>query len=109
MAPQVGQVVLGAYALLLGVGGVLGFVRARSLPSLIAGLLSAVAAGVAVAVSFREPRTGFGLGWALALGLAVLFGSRLARTRKFMPAGLVGLASVVVLVVLSVLLAAPAA
>src|SRR5262249_14288123 len=96
--PLLGQVTLAVYAALLAVGGVLGFVRARSHASLVSGLLSAVAAVVAAVLSRLGYRFGLPLGVLLAAGLAVLFGYRYAiRNKKFMPSGLLAVVSLVVL------------
>ena len=94
----VGQLVLGIYAVLLAVGGVIGYTKAGSRPSLIAGLGSAVAAILALLLSFQNPNWGMGLGALVAVLLAVFFGYRFAvKTRKFMPAGLLAVVSVAVL------------
>ena len=96
----VGQVALGIYAVLLAVGGVIGYTKAGSRPSLIAGLGSAVASILALVLSFQNSGWGMGLGALVAIVLAVFFGYRCAvKTRKFMPAGLLAVLSVVVLVV----------
>lgn len=109
MDPVVGQIALGVYALLLAVGGVMGFVKARSQASLKAGLLSAIIASVCAGWSIRDPGTGFGLGIVLALVLLSLFAPRFAKSRKFMPAGLLCVASLVVAALLALLLIRPAA
>src|SRR5271166_1278770 len=96
----VGQVVLGIYAVLLAVGGVIGYTKAGSKPSLIAGLGSAVATILALVLSFQNASWGMGLGALIAIVLAIFFGYRYAaKTRKFMPAGLLAVVSVVVLAV----------
>ena len=96
----VGQVALGIYAVLLAVGGVIGYTKAGSRPSLIAGLGSAVAAILALLLSFQNSRWGMGLGALVAILLAVFFGYRFAvKTRKFMPAGLLAVVSLAVLAV----------
>jgi uncharacterized membrane protein (UPF0136 family) len=99
--PTVGQVTLGIYALLLAIGGVIGYVKAGSRPSLIAGSISALAALLALGLSVGNNRLGVPLGLILSIALFVLFGYRYAvKTRKFMPSGLLAVASLVVLAVM---------
>src|SRR3974390_475818 len=95
-----GQISLGIYAVLLAVGGIIGYTKAGSRPSLYAGLASAVAALLALLVSFQHKNWGMALGLLLALLLTFLFGHRYAvKTRKFMPAGLLAIVSLVVMAV----------
>src|SRR5271166_3097442 len=95
-----GQVVMGVYAVLLAVGGIIGYTKAGSRPSLIAGLASAVAALLSLMLSLQNTTWGMGLGAVVAILLAVFFGYRfVVKTRKFMPAGLLAVVSVVVLAV----------
>jgi uncharacterized membrane protein (UPF0136 family) len=101
MNPRVGLVVLIVYAVLLIVGGVIGFVKARSRPSLIAGTISGVIALIAAWISgtYNEDG-GYSIALLLAIALFILFTYRASRTRKFMPAGLLSVASVVVIAVM---------
>jgi len=97
----VGLITLGIYALLLGIGGLMGYLKAGSRPSLIAGSISALAALVALGLSIANPRLGVSLGLLLSITLFVLFGYRYAvKTRKFMPSGLLAVASLIVLAVM---------
>ncbi len=99
--PLVGHVTLGIYAALLAVGGVMGFVKARSHASLISGLLSAIFAVVALVMARMGNTWGFPLGTLLAITLFILFGYRYAiHNRKFMPSGMLAVVSLVVLAVL---------
>ncbi len=101
MITLVGHVTLGIYAALLAVGGVMGFVKARSHASLVSGLLSAIFAVVALVMARMGNTWGFPLGMLLAITLFVLFGYRYAlRNRKFMPSGMLAVVSLVVLGVL---------
>jgi uncharacterized membrane protein (UPF0136 family) len=101
MNPRVGLVVLIVYAVLLIVGGVIGFVKARSRPSLIAGTVSGVIAILAAAISATYNEDGgYSLALLLAIGLFLFFGYRASVTRKFMPAGLLAVASVAVIAVM---------
>jgi len=99
--PLVGQVTLGIYALLLAVGGLIGYLKAGSRPSLIAGMVSALAALAALGLSAGNNRLGVSLGMLLSIALFLLFGYRYAvKTRKFMPSGLLAVVSLVVLAVM---------
>jgi uncharacterized membrane protein (UPF0136 family) len=95
-----GQIALAIYAVLLAVGGVIGYTKAASKPSLIAGLASALAAILALAISFQNASLGMGLAAAVAALLFLFFGYRFAvKTRKFMPSGLLAVVSLAVLAV----------
>ncbi|MBV8077027.1 MAG: TMEM14 family protein [Planctomycetaceae bacterium] len=99
--PIVGHVTLGIYAVLLAVGGIMGFVKAQSRASLIAGLVSAATALVALVLARLRYALGFPLGMALAIVLFLFFGYRFAlRGRKFMPTGLLTVLSLVVLAIM---------
>ena len=97
----IGPFVLFLYALTLGVGGIMGFVKARSHASLVSGLLSAVAAVVAAVLSMMGYKWGIPLGATLAIDLFILFGYRYAiRNKQFMPSGMLAVVSLVVLLLL---------
>jgi uncharacterized membrane protein (UPF0136 family) len=104
-SPIVGHITLAIYAVLLAAGGVIGFVRARSRPSLIAGVGSAVGALVALGLAIMKSPFGFPLGFTLALVLFVFFGYRYAlRAHKFMPSGLMTVVSLIVVGVMAVVM-----
>ncbi|WP_165219959.1 TMEM14 family protein [Aquisphaera insulae] len=93
ITPLAIQIVLGIYAVLLAVGGVMGYVKAGSKPSLIAGLASAALTALGVALSFASPVLGLGLGLFVAVALVYVFGRRFMQTRKVMPAGMLAIVS----------------
>ncbi|WP_435007767.1 TMEM14 family protein [Tundrisphaera lichenicola] len=97
--PLIGQVALGIYGFLLIVGGIIGYRKAGSRPSLIAGSLSGIVAFAALAVSTRS-LLGFQIGAALAALMLVVFDIRYFKTRKFMPSGLLAALSLITLVIL---------
>ena len=100
LSPFAGQIALVVYAVLLAVGGIIGYTKAASRPSLIAGLASALAALLALALSFQNASLGMGLGSAVAVLLFLFFGYRFAvKTRKFMPSGLLAVVSLAVMAV----------
>jgi uncharacterized membrane protein (UPF0136 family) len=103
MTSTIAHLTLAVYAALLAVGGVIGFIKARSQASLIAGLVSAIAALVALSLSLAGYWWGTALGSLLAIILFLFFGYRYAiRNRIFMPAGLMAVVSLVVLAIMMV-------
>jgi uncharacterized membrane protein (UPF0136 family) len=99
--PLVGEITLGLYALLLAAGGLIGYFKAGSRASLIAGMSSALAALLALCLWTRSSSLGIALGLILSIVLFVLFAYRYAvKTRKFMPNGLLAVVSLIVLAVM---------
>jgi uncharacterized membrane protein (UPF0136 family) len=85
------------YGILLIVGGAMGYVKAKSVPSLVAGLVCGL---IALFLGYRyawhfAPHVAL----ILALILIFLMGRRYLRTRKAMPALLIVVLSVVVAIV----------
>lgn len=88
------------YAVLVAVGGLIGYLKAKSLPSLIAGILSFLAL-LAAAHGMRTGEAwGMPLAIALALFLLVFFSLRYVKSspRAFMPGGLMAILSLFTLV-----------
>ena len=96
----VAQIVLGIYGALLAVGGIVGFLKAGSRPSMIAGLTSAALVFGCLALTFINAELGRILGLTLSLLLGVWFGYRYANRPKLMPSGLLAVLSGIVLLVL---------
>lgn len=82
------EISLLVYAILVSAGGVFGFLKAKSKASLIAGLISGALVITAYSISKRNPSTGFMVGAAVTGLLLIVFGMRLAKTKKFMPSGM---------------------
>lgn len=100
MKAKTNGIVVIVYALFVLIGGMIGFAKAHSLPSLIMGTVSAFAllgAGVAM---LRQMKSGYYLAGALSAILACFFAYRLILTQNFMPAGLMSLLSLIVLIAL---------
>ncbi len=88
------ELILWIYIVLLVIGGVIGFVKAKSKPSLIASSIFAVALAMVNLnlVNIRHLAD-------ILLGLLiVVFAMRYAKTKKFMPAGMMIILTVVTLV-----------
>jgi uncharacterized membrane protein (UPF0136 family) len=88
------NLVLWIYIVLLVVGGLIGFLKAKSRVSLImsvafAALLSLCAAGIIFQYYVAD---------ILLAALLVFFGMRLTKTKKFMPAGMMLILTLVALV-----------
>lgn len=77
-----------AYGILVLVGGILGYIQAKSKMSLISGLVSGVLLILAAIASLAGQPWGLFLAAAITAALIVVFIIRWFKTRKFMPAGL---------------------
>ncbi len=82
------QVVLVSHAVLLGAGGIIGFVKAKSKPSFIAGVTSAILLLLCFAGSFRAPTTAELGAFVISDLLVTVFAIRMSKTKKFMPSGM---------------------
>jgi uncharacterized membrane protein (UPF0136 family) len=94
-------VVLLLYALFMIAGGVMGYRKAGSKVSLVAGAGSGVALLVAFLLVPSTPVGGYWVGALTSLLLCVVFAARVARTGKFMPAGGLLVVSIAALIVLT--------
>jgi len=89
--------VLWIYIVLLLVGGLIGFLKAKSKVSLIT---SAVFAALLILTTLRgvfQPGFALGLANITLVVLLVVFAVRLAKTKKFMPSGLMLVATTIAL------------
>ncbi len=88
------------YAALLLAGGVIGYTKAKSTPSLISGVITAILAVIsAFLLQNHHPTKGLGLGILTALAVGVFFIRRYGQTRQAMPAIPVIILSALVLIV----------
>ncbi len=84
---EIAQIAIPVYAVLMLLGGIMGFVKGKSKASLIAGAGSAAALAGCYAFSFSDLKTALMIAFALAPVLEAVFAMRLAKTKKFMPSG----------------------
>jgi uncharacterized membrane protein (UPF0136 family) len=106
MDSQTTAVVIWVYGALILLGGIVGFIKAKSKPSLIAGGISGavlLACGWAV-WNDSEGARDFGLWFAVALAIILMmfFAARFMKSKKIMPAGLMAGLSFAALVMLVV-------
>ena len=100
------------YLLVFGVltvaGGVMGFVKAKSRPSLVAGSISGAAllVGAYLIGTGTMTRVGLFVGLVVSLALAGRFIGGFRKSKKVMPAGLMALLGIVGVVITSLGLAA---
>ncbi len=88
------------YAILLLLGGIMGYVSAKSKPSLISGVISGLLLFVTIILQLQQIALGLILAKIITGFLVLVFMIRLWKTRKFMPAGLMLVVSVAILVIL---------
>ena len=88
------------YVILLLIGGLIGFFKARSQVSLITSAVSA-ALLILTHIGIIEPSFGRKLADIIMIALLVIFAMRLAKSKKFMPNGLMLVLTVLVLAMLN--------
>lgn len=97
---QTKAIIVWVYGALVLVGGVMGWVKAKSKPSLISGIIFGVAL-ILFGHGINQGRAAdVWVAIALAGLLAIIMGIRFAKTKKFMPAGLLAILSAVVVATL---------
>lgn len=88
-----------AYIILLLAGGLFGFFKGRSKISLVTSVVFAVLLILTTFDSIFKPQFANGLANALLIALIVVFTIRLAKTKKFIPAGLMLVATIAMLAI----------
>lgn len=89
------------YGILLILGGVFGYVKAGSLPSLIFGTLIGAVVLVSAWAMFKKKIAGLYAALILAFAIDALFTYRMMATNKLMPAAPICILSLVVIIVLA--------
>lgn len=80
--------ILWIYIVLLLVGGIIGFLKARSKVSLVTSAISAAVLVITTIPGLFGPRLASGLADLVMAALLVVFAIRLGKTKKFMPSGM---------------------
>lgn len=88
------------YAVLSIVGGIIGYQKAGSKPSMISGVITGILLLIAGIGLLQAAAWGGWLAIAVTLLLVIVFTWRLIKTRKFMPAGLMVIVGVATLIAL---------
>jgi uncharacterized membrane protein (UPF0136 family) len=91
------QIVLLVYAILLEAGGLMGLIKAGSRASIVA---SSIIAAIVLLFAFT---TLLSYAWVVLVFLILFFGMRFAKSKKFMPNGMMLILTVVALALIKVL------
>lgn len=83
------------YGLLVAIGGIIGYAKARSTVSLIAGLGSGIALAISAYETTQNTLTGLSSALCIAILLLIVFAIRWFKTKKVMPAGMMAILSLV--------------
>jgi uncharacterized membrane protein (UPF0136 family) len=81
------------------IGGIIGYVKAGSVPSIIAGAITGLLLIIAAAILPEHRAAGLATAFTVSLILAAQFVPKLIRTGKVMPAGMMSILSVIALIV----------
>jgi uncharacterized membrane protein (UPF0136 family) len=75
-------------SIIMLLGGVMGFVKGKSKPSLIAGVVSSILLGICFYLTTTALTTGLIGALLVSAALDLVFAMRLKKTGKFMPSGM---------------------
>ncbi|MFN2541902.1 MAG: TMEM14 family protein [Chthoniobacterales bacterium] len=81
------------------IGGVIGYVKAGSVPSIVAGVITGVLLLIAGALLPEHRAIGLATGLVISLVLAAQFVPKFIRTGRLMPAGMMSILSVIGIIV----------
>jgi len=81
------------------IGGIIGYVKAGSVPSIVAGAITGVLLLIAASLLPEHRNAGVATAFVVSLLLAAQFVPKLIRTGKVMPAGMMSVLSVIGIVV----------
>lgn len=94
------SIIIALYALIVLIGGIIGYISAHSLMSIIMAGLFAFFLFFTSYLMVKEIKLGHQGAFYLVLALVIFFTYRLAKTGAFMPAGLMAIISTAVLIYL---------
>jgi len=89
------------YAFLVSTGGVIGYLKSASLPSLLSGGIFGSLLFLSSYFMFKKKVYGYFGALFLSVGLEAFFTWRFAKTLKFFPAGMLGLISLAVIIIVA--------
>jgi uncharacterized membrane protein (UPF0136 family) len=89
-----------AYGILALVGGIIGYIKAKSTPSLISGIISGILLILGGILASKGVAWGITLAAIITAILVVVFIVRLIKTKKFMPAGIMAIAGIAALIMM---------
>ncbi|PIG92567.1 TMEM14 family protein [Gloeocapsopsis sp. IPPAS B-1203] len=89
-----------AYGIIALIGGIIGYTQARSTASLISGIISGLLLFAGAVLYLQGQAWGFTLALIVTAILVIVFTIRFAKTRKFMPAGLMLTLGVLTLIIM---------
>lgn len=89
------------YALVVIIGGIIGYLKAQSKMSLLTGIISGICIFLACKVGKNNPKNAYLFICAICFMLASVFIIRFAATHAFMPSGLMLILSTLVFVIVA--------
>lgn len=88
------------YALLVVIGGMIGFIKANSVPSLIMGMIFALGLLLSAVAMAKGIKFGYYFAMALAAVLTVFFAYRYVISHHMMPGGVMAILSLAIMITL---------